>query len=144
MKNGKNNFGFLYRYKKYGKFWSVSSGNFIKHKPPYFWRVLLYGIYPSEKNSQYQIEFYPDRLIILPFFSCIETVEVLNNDGGKRLLEIVEIKRPPGFKPSQEIFRETTTTTTNVSHYIIIFSWNQRFVLNFFFIISNLISRKKV
>ena len=48
-------------------------------------------------------------------FPNTDTVEVENNDGGKRLLEIVEIKRPPGFKPSQEIFRETTTVT-NVSY----------------------------
>ena len=33
MKNGKSNFGFLYTYIKYGKFWSISPGHFIKHKP---------------------------------------------------------------------------------------------------------------
>ena len=31
MKNGISNFGYTYR--KYGKFWSVSPGHFIKHKP---------------------------------------------------------------------------------------------------------------
>ena len=54
-------------------------------------------------------------------FPNTDTVEVENNDGGKRLLEIVEIKRPPGFKPSQEIFRETTTVT-NVSYIILFFT----------------------
>ena len=39
MNNGKSNFGFSYRYIKYGKFWSVSLGHFIKHKPLYFWSV---------------------------------------------------------------------------------------------------------
>ena len=34
MKNGKGNFGFSYMYyMKYGKFWSVLPGRFIKHKP---------------------------------------------------------------------------------------------------------------
>ena len=33
MKNGKSNFGFLYRYIKYGKFSSISMDHFIKHKP---------------------------------------------------------------------------------------------------------------
>ena len=32
MKNGKSNFGFSYTYIKYGKFWSISLGHFIKHK----------------------------------------------------------------------------------------------------------------
>ena len=59
--------------------------------------------------------------IFFPFFPNTDTVEVENNDGGKRLLEIVEIKRPPGFKPSQEIFRETTTVA-NVSYIILFFT----------------------
>ena len=60
-------------------------------------------------------------LQFFPFFPNTDTVEVENNDGGKRLLEIVEIKRPPGFKPSQEIFRETTTVT-NVSYIMLFFT----------------------
>ena len=32
MKNGRSNFGFSYTYIKFGKFWSVSLGHFIKHK----------------------------------------------------------------------------------------------------------------
>ena len=80
-------------------------------------------------------EYFQFSTIYFPFFLIPDTVEVENNDGGKRLLEIVEIKRPPGFKPSQEIFRETTTVT-NVSYmYYFIFyvkSNFTKFILIFF------------
>ena len=49
MKNGKGNFGFLYRYIKYGKFWSILLELFIKHKP--FFGINNQIAFHSEQKS---------------------------------------------------------------------------------------------
>ena len=76
MKNGKNNFGFSYRYIKYGKFWSVSLESFHRAQSLKLWGVFL----PYHKSSQQLFYAVPkSRLENASSDQNFQTIESDNN-----------------------------------------------------------------
>ena len=81
MKNRKSNFGFSYMYIKYGKFWSISLGYFIKHKPLFFWRVTAFKILKEFESSSF----------LLTSIIGILAVEVRIESFGTHFVDFVDI-----------------------------------------------------